>query len=52
LGKEGFLKVEKMKEYLLENKIPNEKVIVDNNGADTEKTVENSIQIMERLYFK
>lgn len=52
LGKEDFLEAEKMKEYLLENNIPNEKIIVDNFGNDTEKTVENSIKIMNRLDFK
>lgn len=52
LGKEGFLEAEKMKDYLLENKIPDEKIIVDNLGKDTEKTVDNSIKIMNRLDFK
>ena len=52
LGKEGFWEGEKMKEYLLKNQIPNEKIIVDNFGNDTEKTVENSIKIMNRMDFK
>lgn len=52
LGKEGFLEAEKMKDYLLENKIPDNKIIVDNNGTDTEKTVENSIKLMKKLHLK
>ena len=52
LGKEGFWEAEKMKEYLLKNRIPTEEIIVDNLGNDTEKTVKNSIRIMNRLDFK
>jgi len=52
LGKEGFWEGKKMKEYLIENKIPTEKILVDNFGNDTEKTVENSIRIMDSMNFK
>jgi len=52
LGKEGFWEGKKMKEYLIENKIPTEKILVDNFGNDTEKTVENSIRMMDSLNFK
>jgi len=52
LGKEGFWEGNKMKEYLIANKIPAEKIIVDNYGNDTEKTVKNSIRIMDSLNFK
>lgn len=52
LGKEGFFEGDKMKEYLLQNKIPANKIIVDNAGNDTEKTVENSIRIMRSENFE
>lgn len=52
LGKEGFWEGKKMQEYLVENKIPTEKILVDNFGNDTEKTVENSIRMMDSLNFK
>ena len=52
LGKEGFWEGKKMQEYLINNKIPTEKILVDNYGNDTEKTVENSIRIMDSLHYK
>lgn len=52
LGKEGFWEGKKMKEYLIENKIPTEKILVDNFGNDTENTVENSMRMMDSLHFK
>lgn len=52
LGKEGFWEGTKMKEYLIENQIPNQNIFVDNYGNDTEKTVENSIRILDSLHFK
>ena len=51
-GKEGFWEGKKMQGYLIKNKIPTEKILVDNYGDDTEKTVENSIRIMDSLHFK
>lgn len=41
-----------MQEYLIKNKIQKDKILVDNYGNDTEKTVENSIRIMDSLNFK
>lgn len=52
LGKEGFWEGKKMQEYLINNKIPTEKILVDNFGDDTEKTVENSIRITDSLHYK
>ncbi|UIR56844.1 YdcF family protein [Sphingobacterium sp. SRCM116780] len=52
IGKEGFWEGNKMKEYLLANNIPSEKISVDNYGNDTEKTVHNSIRIMDSLHYK
>jgi len=52
LGKEGFWEGTEMKNYLVAHSIPAEKIIVDNYGNDTEKTVKNSIRIMDSLNFK
>ncbi|UQB68207.1 YdcF family protein [Epilithonimonas zeae] len=52
LGKEGFWEANKMQEYLIGNKIPKEKILVDNYGNDTEKTVENTLRMMDSLKFK
>lgn len=52
LGKEGFWEGNEMKKYLVKNNIPIENIIVDNYGNDTEKTVRNSIKIMDSLNFK
>jgi vancomycin permeability regulator SanA len=46
-GKEGFFEADEMKNYLIQNQIPADRIIVDNQGSDTEKTVQNSIQIMK-----
>jgi len=51
-GKEGFWEGDQMKKYLVENQIPAEKIIVDNYGNDTEKTVKNSIRIMDSLHLR
>jgi len=52
LGKEGFWEANEMKKYLIENQISNQNIIVDNFGNDTEKTVENSIKILDSLHYK
>ncbi|MCG2793767.1 MAG: YdcF family protein [Weeksellaceae bacterium] len=52
LGKEGFWEGKIMQGYLINNKIPAKKILVDNFGNDTEKTVENSIRMMDSLNFK
>lgn len=52
LGKEGFWEANEMKKYLIENQVSNQNIIVDNFGNDTEKTVENSIIIMDSLQYK
>lgn len=47
LGKEGFWEGDKMQEYLIQQGIPENVIIVDNYGNDTELTVRNSIKIMQ-----
>ncbi|MGG5210694.1 YdcF family protein [Chryseobacterium sp. MIQD13] len=52
LGKEGYWEGKEMKKYLIENKIPSEKIITDNYGDTTEKTVINTIRIADSLKYK
>ena len=50
-GKEGYWEGTKMKTYLVKNNIPVEKIIVDNFGDNTEKTVINTIRIADSLKY-
>lgn len=52
LGKEGFWEGDKMKEYLIENNIPDSVIIVDNGGNNTELTVRNFIYLHEKSRIK
>ncbi|MBB6372700.1 YdcF family protein [Chryseobacterium shigense] len=52
LGKEGYWEGSEMKKYLIENKIPSDKIITDNHGDTTEKTVINSVRIADSLKYK
>lgn len=52
LGKEGYWEGNKMGEYLQKNHIPQENIIVDNYGNNTEMTVKNTIRIADSLHFK
>jgi len=49
LGKEGFWEAEIMKQYLIQHQIPPNVIIVDNYGNDTERTVINTIHLMDSL---
>lgn len=51
-GKEGFWEANEMKKFLITKQIPSEKILVDNYGDDTEKTIKNSIRIMDSLGYK
>lgn len=44
LGKEGFYEGDKMQEYLIEQGIPRERIIVDNQGNNTQQTVSHVLQ--------
>ncbi len=44
LGKEGFYEGDKMQEYLIQQGIPAEKIVVDNNGSNTKQTTINFIK--------
>ncbi len=47
LGKEGFEETLVMKEYLMDNAVPEETIIVDTEGYDTYQTARNVKEIME-----
>ncbi len=51
LGKEGYWEGTEMKKYLVKNKIPSDKILVDNFGDNTEKTVINTIKIADSLKY-
>lgn len=51
LGKEGYWEGTEMKKYLIENSIPADKIIVDNFGDNTEKTVVNTMKIADSLQY-
>ena len=52
LGKEGFYEGDKMKAFLLKNKVPDSLIIVDNFGDNTLKTVKNTLNLKDSLGFK
>lgn len=49
IGKEGFDEGEVMKVYLVDQGIPEDKIIVDSNGYNTHMTAENTKAIMEDM---
>lgn len=49
IGIEGFDEAIVMKEYLVELGIPDDKIITDSNGYNTQMTAENSKDIMDEL---
>ncbi|WP_317167009.1 YdcF family protein [Chryseobacterium bernardetii] len=51
LGKEGYWEGMEMKKYLIKNKIPAKKILVDNFGDNTEKTIINTIKIADSLKY-
>jgi len=51
LGKEGFWEAEVMKDYLIQKAVPDSLIIIDNQGNDTELTVENSLALQDSLHF-
>ncbi|MFF2890147.1 YdcF family protein [Paenibacillus sp. NPDC057967] len=49
LGKEGFDEAKVMKSYLIDQGIPEEKIIEDNNGYNSYMTAQNTSTIMDEL---
>lgn len=52
LGKEGFYEGDKMKEFLVNNSIPDSVILVDNDGNNTRLTVENTLKFQQKYKFK
>ena len=52
LGKEGFYEGDKMKEFLMTKDIPDSVIFIDNLGNNTRATVENTLQLKDRLQYK
>lgn len=52
LGKEGYYEGDKMKEFLIANKVPDSLIIVDNLGNNTRATVDNTIKLKDSLKFE
>ncbi|MEP6928356.1 MAG: YdcF family protein [Flavobacterium sp.] len=51
LGSEGYYEGDKMKEYLILNKVPESVIIVDNFGNNTRATVDNTLKLKDSLHF-
>jgi vancomycin permeability regulator SanA len=51
-GKEGFYEGNKMRDFLVANKVPDSLIIVDNFGNNTRATVENTMKLKDSLHFK
>ncbi|MBF4505924.1 YdcF family protein [Flavobacterium sp. JLP] len=52
LGKEGFYEGNKMRDFLVANKVPDSLIIVDNFGNNTRATVDNTMKLKDSLHFK
>lgn len=51
-GKEGFWEGDKMREFLLQNGVPDSAIIVDNYGNNTQATVKNTLRLRDSLHFR
>ena len=47
-GKEGYYEADKMKEYYINNGIPDSMILVDNDGYNTRATVKNTFQFLNK----
>lgn len=52
LGKEGFYEGSKMKEFLIQNNVPDSIIVVDNHGDNTIATVDNALKLQDSLHYK
>lgn len=52
LGKEGFYEGDKMKSFLIQNRVPDSVIIVDNAGNNTIATVDNTLKLKDSLHFR
>jgi vancomycin permeability regulator SanA len=51
-GKEGHFEGDKMREFLLQNGVPDSIIIVDNEGFNTRASVKNTLLLREKLHFE
>lgn len=51
-GKEGYFEGDKMREYLVNNGVPDSNIITDNKGNNTIQSVQNAIQLQQKYSFK
>ncbi len=51
-GKEGYFEGDKMREYLVNNGVPDSNIITDNKGNNTIQSVQNTIQLQQKYSFK
>lgn len=52
LGAEGYYEGDKMREYLIANKVPDSSIVVDNLGINTRATVDNTLKLKDSLHFE
>lgn len=52
LGKEGFYEGLKMKEFLINNTVPDSVILVDNYGNNTRLTVANTLKFQQKYKFE
>jgi vancomycin permeability regulator SanA len=50
-GKEGHFEGDKMREFLLQNGVPDSIILVDNDGFNTRASVKNTLLLREKLHF-
>ncbi len=52
LGKEGFYEGDKMREYLRAHGVPDTAIVIDNQGNNTQQTVQNTLRLKPQLHFR
>lgn len=52
LGREGHYEGDKMAEYLVQNGVPTEDIVVDNHGNNTRATADNVLKLKDSLNIK
>jgi vancomycin permeability regulator SanA len=50
-GKEGHFEGDKMREFLLQNGVPDSIIIVDNEGFNTRASMKNTLLLRKKLHF-
>lgn len=50
VGKEGVDEAKVMAQYLVEHNVPQENIFIDSDGKNTEKTAQNTVNIMPQIH--